>query len=797
MGSGIRVSGMVSGLDTESIVSALVMNQVEKKNKISKAKTKLEWKEEAYKSINTKVYSLYNKVSNMRFSSAYNLRKTTVSDPTKASVTASSSAINGTQTLQINKLAKAGYLTGGKFASGTTGSTTLSSLGYRGGSSNITVRVGDSVKNIEVSGSTTLDELVSSLNDAGVKASYDATNLRMFVSAKDTGTENDFSLTADSVSGLQVLAAVGLNTQSSADALAYQTTAAYAAKAIDADGNVTSLFQLNDDGTIKYDANGNALLNGTISDFSEEATKASIKNILSALDDAYDENAALASEKSTLNARLKYSKSKDAVEDFQSEHEDQSEKAELLIKLLSYGDSQYAYVDENNEIHTSSSGEAGWTKLTDKAKELARDLGLITTEDGVDNQEKLDELYANIKNIKAIDESTEMTDAQKEAYRLQKKLGSDTEYIAKDSDGNVLEDANGNALTVEERLAEIDAKTEANNAIISANSYWNVGGFTDESFDVDSEAAKIVEKIKTAANIVAKTEGYTVAASEGAVRVDAADAEIVLNGATFTSSSNTFDINGLSIKATAVTAAGEELTLSTDVDTDSIYDSIKDFFKEYNEVINELSKLYNADSAKDYEPLTDDEKEEMSDKEIEQWEEKIKDALLRRDSTIGGIINVMTSSMTKAYEINGKSYSLGSFGITTQGYLNASKNEQYAFHIAGDADDDVSKGKDDKLKYAIQNNPDDVIDFMKKLTTGLYSELDKKMKGTSLKSSYTIYNDKQITKDLASYKKQISTWEDKIADLEDRYYKQFSAMEKQLAQMQSSTSALSSLMGTS
>ena len=129
--------------------------------------------------------------------------------------------------------------------------------------------------------------------------------------------------------------------------------------------------------------------------------------------------------------------------------------------------------------------------------------------------------------------------------------------------------------------------------------------------------------------------------------------------------------------------------------------------------------------------------------------------------------------------------------------LNASKNEQYAFHIAGDSDDDVSKGKDDKLMYAIQNNPDDVMDFMKQLTTGLYKELDKQMKGTNLKSTYTIYNDKQMTKDIDNYKKLIKTWEEKIEDLEDRYYKQFSTMEKMLAKMQSSTSALSSLMGTS
>ena len=66
-----------------------------------------------------------------------------------------------------------------------------------------------------------------------------------------------------------------------------------------------------------------------------------------------------------------------------------------------------------------------------------------------------------------------------------------------------------------------------------------------------------------------------------------------------------------------------------------------------------------------------------------------------------------------------------------------------------------------------------------------------------LSSRYTIYNDKQMTKDYNNYTKLIKTWEDKIADLEDRYYKQYSNMEKQLAKMQSATSSLSGLLGGS
>ena len=93
----IRMSGMVSGMDTESLVSAMVSTYVSKKEKYQKAQTKLSYKQDAWKALNTKVYSLYSSISSLRFSSAYSMKKTTVSDATKATITAGSNAINGTQ----------------------------------------------------------------------------------------------------------------------------------------------------------------------------------------------------------------------------------------------------------------------------------------------------------------------------------------------------------------------------------------------------------------------------------------------------------------------------------------------------------------------------------------------------------------------------------------------------------------------------------------------------------------------------------------------------------------------------
>ena len=126
---------------------------------------------------------------------------------------------------------------------------------------------------------------------------------------------------------------------------------------------------------------------------------------------------------------------------------------------------------------------------------------------------------------------------------------------------------------------------------------------------------------------------YLQGASSTAVRVTGQDAVIELNGAEFTSSSNTFSINGLTITAKGLSnvigtdAEGkpvyEQAQITTQDDVDGIYKMIKNVIKQYNELIKEIDTLYNAASAIGYEPLTSEEKAAMSDDEVEQWEEKL------------------------------------------------------------------------------------------------------------------------------------------------------------------------------
>jgi flagellar hook-associated protein 2 len=276
-------------------------------------------------------------------------------------------------------------------------------------------------------------------------------------------------------------------------------------------------------------------------------------------------------------------------------------------------------------------------------------------------------------------------------------------------------------------------------------------------------------------------------------KIAGADSKIVLNDVEYTSSTTSFSINGLSINALAKTDG--EITITTATDTQAIYDKVKDFLTEYNSIINEMNKLYNADSSYGYDPLTDDEKDAMSDTEIEKWETKIKDSLLRNDTTLNSVMMSMINAMSSSYTVNGTKMTLSSLGISTLGYLNAAENENYAYHIDGDSDDANTSGNTDKLMAAIKSDPDTVVDFMKQLTSNLYTQLGNKMKSTTLSSAYTIYNDKEMNSQYSEYSKTISSWEDKLSDKEDYYYSKFASMESALTKLQSSTSSLTSMLG--
>ena len=285
-----------------------------------------------------------------------------------------------------------------------------------------------------------------------------------------------------------------------------------------------------------------------------------------------------------------------------------------------------------------------------------------------------------------------------------------------------------------------------------------------------------------------------------ATKIDARDAIIYYNNVKYTSDSNTMTINGMTITAKAKTDTAVNIEVSAD--TDSAYNTIKNFVKAYNDLIDEMNKYYNEKDS-GYDALTDDEKSKLSDTQIEKWEEKAKQGLLRRDDTLQTLLSAMRTNLNKGVTVTladgtTKTMTLASIGIVTGDY-----SENGKLHILGDEDDEEYASQDNKLRAALESNDNIVSQIIggtkdnPGVGSQMYTYLQKSMsriEGT--RSSQTFYNDKTMDSELDDYEDEISKWEDKLQDLEDKYYNQFSKMETAMAKLQSQQSYLSSLFGS-
>lgn len=911
----IRITGLTSGLDTESIISALVSSYNYKTNKYKKAQTKLSWKQDAWKSLNTKIYSLYSSVGSMKLSTAYNLKSTTVSDSTKATVKAGNNAPTGTQQLNIIKVAQAGYLTGAQLSSKTTTSTTLAELGYTGGDAKINLTKGDgTTKEITVTQGSTVGDVIASLKDAGVSANYDATNHRIFISSKDTGKDNDFTLTGGNTEGARALYQLGLSVGSDATNATYKSYTQY----YDADGNklqqnVVDAIRTYQDAKTAYE---------TASAQNTNLTSAyGYATAYSEMQDALKNSGLTTDEQKKLTTLLGMSATKrvNSVMDASGNVYTKSTTLDDGSTIYEYGsgnDKKYIQAittakDDHNNIYTKNadgnyvdSGAGLVYKATGEKDSDGNEYYVYTALDGQEAKIAMKNETTNYYQADVAQKGyTEYTDNDGIVYRSNEKgsySGSDGKtyklenntFTEIDSDGNAV--SNGRTATVTEdqkkevkttyshgntalsdttRAADLlsrfredhkdtltddviskltsniekvnvyesaedslnDTDTYSRKNIISSIQQAYQSGGASAVTEVTNKYAEKITENQTAMTTAQKkmddnsvladlaamdstSAEYTTALADfvkkvqdsqsildqsstltnsGAKKIDGCDSEIKLNGITYTSSLNTYSINGLSITAMQATGDGDTnaITVTTATDTQAIYDKIKSFLTQYNSLINEMTSLYNADTAKGYEPLTDDEKSAMSDSEVEKWEEKIKSSLLRRDDSLESVMNLMTNAMSQPVTIDGKKYYLSSFGIKTLGFLNAPENQQNAYHIDGDEDDTATSGNEDKLMAMINSDPDTVVSFMQQLTTNLYDAIGTKMKSSTLSSIYKVYNDKEMASEYSDYTTTIKKWEQKLQDQEDAYYKKFSAMETALSKLQSQTSSLSNLFG--
>ncbi len=666
----LRMTGMYSGMDTEAIIQQMLQAKAQKVTNLKNDQKKLEWKQTLWQDLNKRIYKLYTgTLSNMRLTGSYAKKKTTVSDPTKATITASEGAVNGIQTLKINKLAKAGYLTGATVSMKRKGDVPIYS---------------DEKVNDSLDGVTPAD-----------KEQY----------MKEFGSE-------------KTLEDLGVG-----------------------------------DGTLTVTANGKT--------FTVDAKKEdSIKDFIQKFNDA-----AAAATGGAVDIKMEYNKGKITVS---------GTDADAGFKMSS------SAPEGSNKTILQGLGLADASE-----NQTGTFIGHMITEKG--------DIYlpGDFKNHseKDKDYKAKVSDITPDLVGKKLRLTVGTGLTAKVTTVEITADMEIGTLTSKLSEGGVKASFDEQNQrfFISSTGTGNKNEFKLEGLDENNRTDD------SALIDLGLLAGHKYGNGSESTRIEGQDAEIILNGAKFTSDTNTITVNGLSVTASAET--DEEITITTDTDYDGIYDMIKDFITEYNDIMNEMTKLYGANSSRKYTMLSDEEKEAMTEDEVEKWEGTIKDSLLRRDKDLNAVIECMRGAVNKGYDIGDQTLFLVNFGVGTGSYFDTEKGERNALHIFGDSDDDKYSDKENALKAEIAKNPDQVIELFAAVSKDMYNSLQKTMASTDYRSIYKVYDDKRMKIDYDNYTKKIKEEEKKLNAYEDKWYKKFSAMEVALSKLQSSQNSLASMLG--
>ncbi len=293
----------------------------------------------------------------------------------------------------------------------------------------------------------------------------------------------------------------------------------------------------------------------------------------------------------------------------------------------------------------------------------------------------------------------------------------------------------------------------------------------------------------------------------GGVSTDGTDGEmsILYNGVqtTITSSSNTFSIDGLDIRATntfntgSATAEGG-VSFTASADTEKVTETVKKFIEAYNAMIDEVRTQATTKPDSNYKPLTDDQKNEMNENSIKNWEDKAKEGILYNSSALKDLDNA-TQGIFSSMMMNGVSYDdLEKIGISF-------------------SDDYTAGGKivfdEEKFKTAMDSDPEKVSDLFTG-THGIVNTIDSTLstyatryaskngnsygvlieEAGSEKLSLTLTNN-SIYKELKDMQETITNLQSQLSTEQDRYISQFTQMERLINQMNSQSSYLSQLGG--
>jgi len=660
----MRISGLASGMDIDSIVSDMMKIKRMPLDKLKQQKQTMEWQRDDYREMNTLLLNFRSELTQMKLSTKYRTRTTTTTDDSKVTATASSAASLSSYSIQsVSKLATAAT----KVSKETQIEATKALDSQTGTTNWESGNIGSEV--IKVTKETNLNDLKLDLHDFKLTTLKDSPELA--INIKVDGT----------------------------------------------------LYKVVDDGD---DLN--------VGEVFVDATTGKLKFADGAI-----------KEGSTIKA------------DYVAEPE--SEKFTIsLEESLSLAKS---FVNSGTSIKVTNEGNS--IEYTIKDGEIKK---------GTDTVGKYDSSTGNITmnagHEFVVGSEVEITYTQKyldfniKTHTSKGEMSENFFILGSDSLNNVINKVNSSNVGVSMFYDSFSGKM--------ALTRTETGKFNKN---------ELGDEIETTGAFIQDILQFN-----GGTKSGGTNAVFTINGLDTERNSNTFAVNGVTftLKQTFSDKQGDSnyappVTIAINNNNDAIFENIKGFIDKYNELIAKIQEKTQQERYKSYTPLTDEQREQLSDKQQEQWEEKAKSGLLRRDQTLTSLLSSMRMDFygkVESERINPAYSQLASIGIkTTANYLEGGKLE-------------INEAE---LKKAIEEDPESIealfnasgtTNGQKGIAQRLYDTVGRTMDILYEKAgkSYSTNNQFTIGKQLNNINDQIDSFEDRLKALEDRYYRQFTAMEK-------------------
>jgi flagellar hook-associated protein 2 len=746
-----RITGLYSGLDTDSLVKNLLAVQQAKVDKVYQQKTKLEWKRDAYTEINTQLkdfrakYMSATSESNMYSASVYKAYTVQLDENKYVAVTGTSAAYAATHEITSVQLASAAVLAGEKYRSRSAGfwgaegmnsaAGVTGTKAFKAGAESVALRdLAYEDETAVFSFGDANEKLTFSVNGESFVFNQDETlgDVMDAVNASETAGAT-MTLNADgtiTITSDLVGAEANLNFQNIAGSCdVFGEEGAFGIAEGDAPkgtliGTEMTLLEIEaaTGRTFGEDAYGNVSfsINGTDFSFAKSETLGAVMDAVNA--------------SGTANVKMTY----DA------------------------GADQFA-------IRSTVLGEGSAVTLSNAAGSLffSADSPVAIAEGSSDEIDAIDSQNDSIRQA-AI------------------KMGVD---LALDEDGMFSFSVNGEAFSFDPTQTSIatmisEVRQDADVGLIYSSI---TDSFTFQS-DTTGEGASI--ELANVGGVNAFGAGGFFGVSD--LSAQGSDAQMVIDGETIIRSTNSFEIDGMkfdlkaSFDSTDPENGQQAISFSVSQDIDGVVQKVKDFISEYNSLVKMLDDKISEKVEYDYSVLTEAQRDEMDEEDIKKWDEKAKSGVLRNDGNIRNLLADMRADLFKKVSDTGLSAS--DIGLSTGAWYDKGQIT-------------LDEGK---LKTALADNMDAVTRIFVGSTDSKDAETIEKESGiiTSFFKSMTDYQNAVTTGSLKNTNNAINAAEDKydvlvekMADEEDKYYRQFATMETLLSQYTAQSGWLSQQLG--